>query len=84
LGRRSTAVQKIRCYRIDLAKTDGSGEFNCPKCGTEMSPDDETEDAYTILDTVMQEDCLHKIIVKCNKCGSQISLVGFGLLKEKE
>lgn len=83
MGWRNTALQGIKCYTIDLTKTDGSGEFNCPRCGTELSPEDETENVYTILDPVMQEDCLQKIIIKCNKCGSQINLVGFDLLKEK-
>lgn len=73
-------MQEIKRYTVDLTKTDGNGEFNCPKCGTEMSPDDETEAVYTVLDTVMKQDCLQKIILRCNKCGSQISLVGFDFL----
>jgi uncharacterized C2H2 Zn-finger protein len=73
-------LQRISFYSIDLTKTKGNGEFRCPKCGIEMSPDDETEDVYTILETVTKGDCLEKIILKCNKCGSHIHLIGFDLL----
>ena len=75
-------MQRIKCYTIDLTKIDGNGEFRCPRCGTEMSPEDETEDTYTILETTTEEDCLQKIILKCNKCGSQINLTGFDFLNE--
>jgi len=29
---------------IDLAAVDSDGSFHCPKCGTSLSPDDETEE----------------------------------------
>ena len=75
-------MQRIKCYTIDLTKIDGSGEFRCPKCGTEMSPDDETEDVYTILEAATKEDRLERIILQCNKCRSQIQLTGFDFLNE--
>ena len=65
---------------IDLTKIKGRGEFRCPKCRIEISPDDGKEDAYTILEPVMKKDSLEKIILKCNKCESQIQLIGFHLL----
>jgi len=42
-------MEQIRFYAIDLTKIQGSGEFRCPKCGIKISPDDETEDVYTIF-----------------------------------
>lgn len=75
-------MQRIKCYTIDLTKIDGKGEFRCPRCGTKMSPDDETEDVYTILEAATKEDCLEKIILQCNKCRSQIQLTGFDFLNE--
>jgi len=77
-------LQGIKCYTIDLTKIDGDGEFTCPGCGTEMSPDDETEDVYTILETTLEENRLQKIIIKCNKCRSQIQLTGFDFLNEEK
>lgn len=77
-------MQRIKCYTIDLTKIDGNGEFTCPRCGTEMSPDDETEEAYTILETTTEENCLREMILKCNKCGSQIHLIGFDFLNEEK
>jgi len=52
----------------------------CPKCGIKISPDDKTENAYTILKSVMKGDRLEKIILQCNRCKSQIHLTGFHLL----
>jgi enolase len=61
---------------------EGKGEFKCPKCGIEISPDDTTETAYTILEPVIKEGCLEKIILQCNSCGTCIHLTGFHILNE--
>jgi phage terminase large subunit GpA-like protein len=82
VGSEEHPLQRTKCYTIDLTKIDGKGEFRCPRCGTQMSPDDETENVYTILETTTKKDCLEKIILQCNKCGSQIHLVGFDSLDE--
>ena len=69
-------------YTIDLTKIEGKGDFKCPKCGVEISPDDNTEEVYTILKTVMKADGLKKIILQCNRCKSQIYLTGFHVLSK--
>ena len=76
-------MQATKFYAIDLSRIKGKGELRCPKCRVEISPDDTTEDAYTILETVMIGDCLDKIILKCNNCGSNVHLTGFHILNEK-
>ena len=73
-------MQAIKFFTIDLAEIRGRGEFECPKCGIKISPDDKTENAYTILEPVMKGDCLEKIILQCNRCQSQIHLTGFNLI----
>ena len=73
-------MQRIRFYAIDLIRMKGRGDFDCPKCGVRISPNDETEEIYTILETVMKGDRIDKIIMQCNKCGSQIHLTGFDAL----
>ena len=72
----------MKFHVVDLTKIQGTGEIKCPKCGTVISPDDETENAFTILETIMKENNLEKIILKCSKCQSQIRLTGFQLLKK--
>jgi hypothetical protein len=71
---------KFKFHTIDLTKINGRGEFRCPECGIEISPDDETEDYYTILETVTKGDQLEYIALRCNICQSQIYLTGFQLL----
>ena len=70
-------MEKSKSFVVDLSKTKRSGEFECPKCGVRISPDDQSEDAYIILETIMKRDCLEKLILQCNKCGSKIQLIGF-------
>ena len=64
-------------YVIDLTKIEGDGSFPCPKCGALISPDDETETVYTILETRMRGEELKELIIQCNVCGSKIRLTGF-------
>ena len=64
-------------YVVDLTKIRGKGEFPCPKCEVVVSPEDETEDVYSILETKVRGQSLEELVIQCNKCGSKIHLVGF-------
>jgi predicted RNA-binding Zn-ribbon protein involved in translation (DUF1610 family) len=74
---KKTAMKKEAVYTVDLTKIDGDGAFPCPKCGTLISPDDETEETYHILETKVKEDELAELILSCNKCKTAIRLIGF-------
>jgi ribosomal protein S27AE len=69
--------KKSVSYTIDLTKIEGDGSFPCPKCGTVMSPEDETEEIYKIVHTKVINDELVELIVMCRNCGSNIKLTGF-------
>ena len=73
-------LQVTKFYTIDLTKIKGKGEFKCPRCGIKISPSDKTESTYKILETVMKEECLEKVILQCNSCNSEIHLTGFNIL----
>jgi predicted RNA-binding Zn-ribbon protein involved in translation (DUF1610 family) len=75
--KKMTEKRPQQVYKIDLTKIEGDGDFPCPKCGVVISPDDESEQVYTIIDTKMRGDSLEELIVSCNKCGSKIHIVGF-------
>jgi predicted RNA-binding Zn-ribbon protein involved in translation (DUF1610 family) len=64
-------------YTIDLTQIDGDGSFPCPKCGTVISPEDETEQVYKIVDTKVVNDELVELVINCGECGSSIKLTGF-------
>jgi predicted RNA-binding Zn-ribbon protein involved in translation (DUF1610 family) len=70
-------VKKNESYTIDLTKIDGDGAFPCPRCGTILSPEDETEEIYQIVETRVKNDELAELVLVCNKCRSRIKLVGF-------
>ena len=74
---RKTATQKGVTYTVDLTKIDGDGAFQCPKCGAIISPEDETEEVYAVVETKVKKDELPELTLKCNRCGSKIRLVGF-------
>lgn len=72
-------------YKVNLAKIEGEGDFPCPKCGTVMSPDDETESVYAVVDTIIGDDeNVECMVILCNKCNSLIRLSGFEALPEEE
>jgi phage terminase large subunit GpA-like protein len=64
-------------YTVNIAAIEGDGSFPCPKCGRSISPDDETEENYQILDTKVVNDELAELIISCSKCKSTIKLTGF-------
>jgi len=70
-------VKQPLVYEVDLTKIKGEGDFPCPNCGVVISPEDETEDVYTILETKVKGESLEELVIQCNKCGSKIRLVGF-------
>jgi DNA-directed RNA polymerase subunit RPC12/RpoP len=70
-------VKQPLVYEVDLTKIQGDGDFPCPNCGVIISPEDETEDVYRILETKIRGETLEELVIQCNKCGSRIRLVGF-------
>jgi hypothetical protein len=64
-------------YKIDLSAVGEDGTFECPKCGKAISPDDESEDNYQILDTTVVNDELAELVISCATCKSTIKLTGF-------
>jgi hypothetical protein len=75
-------MKQINAYKIDLTKIDGNGEFACPRCGTVISPDDDAEEAYSILGSKVNSQGLEEIVIQCNTCGIHIHLTGFSLLQK--
>jgi len=69
-------MKRPLAYKVDLTKIKGDGAFSCPKCAVTISPDDETENVYTIVETKFNGESLEELIIQC-KCGSEIHLVGF-------
>ena len=64
-------------YVVNLAEIAGEGDFSCPRCGVNISPEDETESVYQIVNTKVKNGSLQELIILCNNCGSKIRLVGF-------
>ena len=74
---RKNTINKEMAYTIDLRMIEGDGSFPCPKCGVFLSPDDESEQVYTIVETKIKNDELVELLISCRKCKSVIRLTGF-------
>jgi len=75
-------VKKSELQTIDLSLIEGDGSFPCPKCGTMISPDDETEKVYQIVDTKVVNDALVELVVSCLTCGTVLKVTGFQQIME--
>jgi hypothetical protein len=78
-GKRKT--KQLLVSELDLTKIQGKGDFPCPNCGVTISPEDETEDVYTIVEEKLKGDVLEELVIQCNKCSNQIRLTGFPVLE---
>jgi len=70
-------LDKSPQFMIDLTRIDGDGSFPCPKCGSVISPEDESEETYRIINTKVVNDQLVELVVECSSCGSSVRLTGF-------
>ena len=69
-------------YTVNIMTIEGDGSFPCPKCGAVISPEDETEEFYKILDTKVVDDQLIELVVECGNCRTVIKLTGFQQMVE--
>ena len=65
---------------LDLTKIEGNGDFPCPTCGVTISPEDESENVYVILEEKVTDDVLEELVIQCNNCSCRIRLTGFSAL----
>jgi len=70
-------TKQMLVTELDLTKIDGNGDFPCPTCGVTISPEDETEDVYIIIEEKVRNDTLEELLIQCNACGNQTCLTGF-------
>ena len=73
-------TKQVGVSELDLTKIDGNGDFPCPTCGVTISPEDESEDVYVILEEKVNGDVLEEMVIQCKKCSCQIRLTGFSAL----
>ncbi|MCW4006999.1 MAG: hypothetical protein NWF04_10495 [Candidatus Bathyarchaeota archaeon] len=74
--------QENNVHKVDLSKIEGDGSFPCPTCGTLISPEDESEKVYNILETKVDKDELVALVISCKTCGTVITLTGFQITDE--
>ncbi|XHH09658.1 MAG: hypothetical protein ACFCUE_03255 [Candidatus Bathyarchaeia archaeon] len=70
-------TKQVNAYKLNISQTDENGAFQCPNCGQLISPDDHTEETYTVYETTITENNLTEIVLYCKSCLSFIHLIGF-------
>jgi transcription initiation factor IIE alpha subunit len=58
-------MEQQMVYLVDLLQAPGTGDFACPKCGSVLSPDDETEESYCILEPIVKGNELDALVIRC-------------------
>jgi predicted RNA-binding Zn-ribbon protein involved in translation (DUF1610 family) len=74
-------TKQLKDYKINIPQTDPNGSFHCPNCGLTISPNDTSEETYTIYRTIIKENNLNEIVLYCKGCLSFIHLIGFQKLQ---
>lgn len=74
---KKAVFKKGATFAVDLTTIEDEGAFPCPKYGTVISPEDETEEVYKIVDTKTVNDELAELVIICRTCNSTIKLAGF-------
>jgi len=69
--------KKGMVHELDLTKIDGNGDFPCPTCGVVISPEDESEEVYVIVEEKVKGKTLEELLIQCNRCSTRIRLTGF-------
>ena len=78
-------MKQVSAFRINLNDIEGTGDFPCPSCGAIISPDDESEKTYKIIDIETYGDgSLKTLSLLCKKCRATIILEGFEALNSLE
>jgi uncharacterized C2H2 Zn-finger protein len=80
-AKKARRMKQTHAYVLDLTKIDGNGDLACPRCGNTISPDDYTEEAYSILEPRVNCYGLEEVIIRCNRCASLLYMTGFSLLQ---
>ena len=74
-------TKQMLVSELDLTKMDGNGDFPCPTCGVTISPEDEKDDVYTIIEEKGRNNALEELVIQCNACGNRLRLTGFPSLE---
>ena len=78
-------MKQVSAFRINLNDIEGNGDFPCPSCGVIISPDDESEKTYKIINIETYKDgSLKTLTLLCNQCRATIILEGFEALNSLE
>ena len=81
VAQKGKQTKQMLVSELDLTKMDGNGDFLCPTCGVTISPEDETEDVYTIIEEKVRNNALEELVIQCNACGNRLRLTGFPSLE---
>jgi hypothetical protein len=78
-------MEQVSALKVNLNSIEGGGEFPCPSCGVMISPEDDSEKSYRIMDIeTFNDGSLKTLTIVCRKCRSTIVLEGFELLSDME
>ena len=67
-------------HKTSLKEQEEKGDFLYLSCQAKISPDDEAEEVYSILEEKVRNDNVENLLIQCNRCSNKILLTGFSIL----
>jgi len=62
---------------IDLTKIEGNEDFPYPNRRVTISPEDQIESVYSVLEAKIQNMSLEELVIASNECVIDVRFVGF-------
>lgn len=70
-------LKQIQPRTIDLIKIEGNEDFPYPNRRVTISPEDQIESVYSVLEAKIQNMSLEELVIASNECVIDVRFVGF-------
>ncbi|MDH5595675.1 MAG: hypothetical protein OEY40_03050 [Candidatus Bathyarchaeota archaeon] len=70
-------LKQIQPRMIDLTKIEGNEDFPYPNRRVTISPEDQIESVYSVLEAKIQNMSLEELVIASNECVIDVRFVGF-------
>ncbi|MDH5266856.1 MAG: hypothetical protein OEW62_04165 [Candidatus Bathyarchaeota archaeon] len=70
-------MKQIQPRMIDLTKIEGNEDFPYPNRRVTISPEDQIESVYSVLEAKIQNMSLEELVIASNECVIDVRFVGF-------
>jgi hypothetical protein len=70
-------LKQIQLRTIDLTKNEGNEDFSYPNRRVTISPEDQIESVYSVLEAKIRNMSLEELVIASNECVINVRFAGF-------